>query len=131
VGSLQAQRAPTTPAALDETRPAAINNPKPFTWTADPDKIIAAVRRGHQTLDSLHSHVSGILPQFDGIFQNNILIFWNLARMVHLPSQQRCAVAVYAFLTKDRQAGRYYQWLPRQTLDRRTHPRLKSAATAT
>jgi transposase len=30
------------------------DNPKPFTWTADPDKIIAAVRRGHQTLDSLH-----------------------------------------------------------------------------
>ena len=28
--------------------------PKPFTWTADPDKIIAAVRRGHQTLDSIH-----------------------------------------------------------------------------
>jgi hypothetical protein len=23
-------------------------------WTKDPDKIIAAVRRGHQTLDSLH-----------------------------------------------------------------------------
>ena len=21
--------------------------PKPFVWTADPDKIIAAVRRGH------------------------------------------------------------------------------------
>src|SRR5882672_8265440 len=33
------------------------NDPKPFTWTADPHKIIAAVRRGHQTLDSLHSHV--------------------------------------------------------------------------
>jgi transposase len=30
------------------------DDPKPFTWTADPDKIIAAVRRGHQTLDSLH-----------------------------------------------------------------------------
>ena len=29
-------------------------NPKPFTWTANPDKIIAAVRRGHQTLDSIH-----------------------------------------------------------------------------
>src|SRR6266852_4575227 len=29
-------------------------HPKPFTWTADPDKIIAAVRRGHQVLDSLH-----------------------------------------------------------------------------
>jgi transposase len=29
--------------------------PKPFTWTADPDKIIQAVRRGHQVLDSNHS----------------------------------------------------------------------------
>jgi transposase len=28
--------------------------PRPFTWTADPDKIIAAVRRGHQVLDSVH-----------------------------------------------------------------------------
>lgn len=28
--------------------------PKPFTWTADPNKIIAAVRRGHQVLDSNH-----------------------------------------------------------------------------
>jgi transposase len=28
--------------------------PRPFTWTADPDKIIAAVRRGHQALDSVH-----------------------------------------------------------------------------
>ena len=28
--------------------------PKPFTWTADPDKIIAAASRGHQTLDSIH-----------------------------------------------------------------------------
>jgi transposase len=29
-------------------------DPKPFTWTADPDAIIAAVRRGHQALDSIH-----------------------------------------------------------------------------
>ena len=29
-------------------------HPKPFTWTADPDKIIAAVKRGHQALDSIH-----------------------------------------------------------------------------
>ena len=29
-------------------------NPKPFCWTKDADKIIAAVRRGHQALDSLH-----------------------------------------------------------------------------
>ncbi len=28
--------------------------PKPFTWTADPDRIIAAVKRGHQVLDSIH-----------------------------------------------------------------------------
>ena len=27
---------------------------KPFVWTADPDEIIAAVRRGHQVLDSRH-----------------------------------------------------------------------------
>ena len=25
----------------------------PFNWTADPNKIIAAVRRGHQALDSI------------------------------------------------------------------------------
>jgi len=31
------------------------DNPKSFTWTADPDKIIAAVRRGHQTLASSHT----------------------------------------------------------------------------
>jgi transposase len=35
---------------LDETNA----NPKPFTWTKDPNKIIAAVKRGHQALDSLH-----------------------------------------------------------------------------
>jgi transposase len=29
-------------------------NPKPFTWTKDPNKIIAAVKRGHQLLDSIH-----------------------------------------------------------------------------
>jgi transposase len=28
--------------------------PKPFVWSADPNKIIAAVRRGHQVLDSIH-----------------------------------------------------------------------------
>jgi len=30
------------------------DNPKPFVWTANPDKIIAAVRRGFQALDSIH-----------------------------------------------------------------------------
>ena len=27
---------------------------QPFKWTADPDKIIAAVKRGHQASDSIH-----------------------------------------------------------------------------
>jgi len=29
-------------------------DPKPFRWTADPATIIAAVKRGHQVLDSIH-----------------------------------------------------------------------------
>ena len=29
-------------------------DPKPFQWTADPDRIIAAVWRGHQALESIH-----------------------------------------------------------------------------
>lgn len=32
--------------------------PRPFVWKADPDQINAAVRRGHQTLESIHSHHS-------------------------------------------------------------------------
>jgi transposase len=32
-------------------------DPRPFRWTKNPNKIIAAVRRGHQALDSVHSHV--------------------------------------------------------------------------
>lgn len=35
---------------IDETN----QKPRPFVWTKDPDKIIAAVRRGHQVLDSIH-----------------------------------------------------------------------------
>ena len=30
------------------------HDPKPFVWTADPKKIIAAVKRGRQVLDSIH-----------------------------------------------------------------------------
>ena len=29
------------------------DHPRPFTWTADPERIIAAVKRGHQALDSI------------------------------------------------------------------------------
>lgn len=41
-------------AAINRFLAEANNDPKAFTWTADPDKIIAAVRRGHQVLDSLN-----------------------------------------------------------------------------
>src|SRR5271154_4219564 len=30
------------------------DDPKPFTWTADPEKIIASVKRGYQTSESIH-----------------------------------------------------------------------------
>jgi transposase len=29
-------------------------DPKPFVWTADPKRVLAAVKRGNQTLESLH-----------------------------------------------------------------------------
>ena len=35
---------------LDDTNA----DPKPFTWTKAPNKIIAAVKRGHQALNSIH-----------------------------------------------------------------------------
>src|SRR5512143_2901845 len=41
-------------AAIQEYLTIHNEDPKPFVWTADPDKIIAAVRRGHQMLDSIH-----------------------------------------------------------------------------
>jgi hypothetical protein len=30
------------------------HDPRPFTWTADPQRVLAAVRRGSQALESLH-----------------------------------------------------------------------------
>jgi transposase len=41
-------------AAINRFLAEANQEPRPFHWTKDPDKIIAAVRRGHQALDSLH-----------------------------------------------------------------------------
>jgi hypothetical protein len=35
---------------LDEAN----HDPKPFVWTAELEKIIAAVNRGRQVLDSIH-----------------------------------------------------------------------------
>jgi transposase len=39
------------------------DNPKPFTWTADPDKIIAAVRRARQALASASLADPTVHPQ--------------------------------------------------------------------
>ena len=33
-------------------------NPKPFVWTADPNRVIAAVKRKKQTLESARSTLS-------------------------------------------------------------------------
>src|SRR5215204_5361220 len=41
-------------AAINRYLEEANHDPKPFIWTANPDKIIAAVGRGHQTLESIH-----------------------------------------------------------------------------
>jgi transposase len=41
-------------AAINRFIAQANDDPKPFVWTADPDKILAAVHRGHQVLDSIH-----------------------------------------------------------------------------
>jgi transposase len=41
-------------AAINRYLDEANHDPKPFIWTADPDKIIAAVKRGREVLDSIH-----------------------------------------------------------------------------
>lgn len=41
-------------AAINRFVEEANTDPRPLRWTKDPDAIIAAVRRGHQALDSLH-----------------------------------------------------------------------------
>jgi transposase len=41
-------------AAINRYLDEANHAPTPFIWTADPDKIIAAVKRGREVLDSIH-----------------------------------------------------------------------------
>ena len=41
-------------AAINRFIEAHNHDPKPFVWTADPDRIIESVRRGHQTLETIH-----------------------------------------------------------------------------
>jgi catalase len=53
---IEAWRVPIRRRSPDRHQQLAETNydPKPFTWTADPDKTIAAVRCRHQMLDSIH-----------------------------------------------------------------------------
>jgi len=39
------------------------SDPKPFVWIATPSRILAAVKRGKQTLESLHSRRSVTRPK--------------------------------------------------------------------
>lgn len=41
-------------AAIDRFVEETNANPKPFVWSADPNRVLAAVKRGHQVLEPLH-----------------------------------------------------------------------------
>jgi transposase len=41
-------------AAIDRFLAETNSDPKPFIWTADPKRVLAAVNRGKQTLESVH-----------------------------------------------------------------------------
>jgi transposase len=45
---------PDLQAAINRFLAETNNSPKPFVWTADPSKVLAAVKRGKQTLESVH-----------------------------------------------------------------------------
>src|ERR1039458_4717297 len=47
-------------AAISRFVAEANDDPKPFTWLADPNKSIVAVRRGYQVLDSIHYRSLGM-----------------------------------------------------------------------
>jgi len=47
-------------AAINRYLTQANDEPRPFRWTKDQDKIIAAVKRGHQLLDSLRQALQQI-----------------------------------------------------------------------
>ena len=45
---------PDLQAAINRFVAESNKNPKPFVWTADPNKVLAAVKRGKQALESMH-----------------------------------------------------------------------------
>jgi hypothetical protein len=46
--------APTFKAAINRFVEETNSNPKPFVWTADPKRVLAAVKRGKEKLESIH-----------------------------------------------------------------------------
>jgi hypothetical protein len=52
-GWLRAQRPAGGGAAAEHNH----NKPKPFVWKADPERVLAAIERGKQALESIHSYV--------------------------------------------------------------------------
>jgi hypothetical protein len=42
------------PAAINRFLAETNSDPKPLVWTADPERVLAAVNRGKETLESLH-----------------------------------------------------------------------------
>jgi transposase len=45
---------PDLKSAIDRFVAETNSNPKPFVWTADPKRVLAAVKRGNQALESVH-----------------------------------------------------------------------------
>jgi transposase len=45
---------PELQAAINRFLAETNDDPKPFVWTAEPEKVIAAVKRGKQALESIH-----------------------------------------------------------------------------
>ena len=59
------------------------DDPTPFVWTANPNKIVAAVKRGHQALDSIHWRL--VCPDAAEPAPHDALPSWQLAAM-----RERC-----------------------------------------
>jgi hypothetical protein len=56
-------------------------DPKPFVWTADPKRVLAAVNRGKQTLESVHEErVSARMSERDGVGKMRLLGLAGLRR---------------------------------------------------
>ena len=48
------QSLPELQAAINRFLAETNDDPKPFVWTAEPEKVLAAVKRGKQALEAIH-----------------------------------------------------------------------------